>query len=138
MLTKLQKYIRPCLVVIVVFLVVFGVWLRFHNILHNGFMFYDEGYYLNDDRRTFVEYVRQAHPHSFEETLQIIWGDFRIALGSGKALWIFLINLRALTYADDDYSLSRIISALSGCLTLWIVYLFARRYYQSRPIAILR
>jgi len=136
MLDKLQKY-RPVLIALVILLLAFGIWLRFNNILHNGFLFYDEGYYLNDDRRTFVEYVRKLYPHSFSEILQIIWGDLRISLGSGKALWIFLINLRALTHTDDDWCLSRVISAVFGCLTLWVVYLFAKRYYQSKPIGIL-
>lgn len=137
MLTKFQKYVKPGLIAFTVLFVILGIWLRFNNIANCGFIFYDEGYYINDDRRDFVEIVRKSYPHSFEETMRIIYGNFRISLASGKALWIFLVNLSAVTYVDDDFSLARLISAVFGCLTLGVVYLFAGRYFKSWKIGLL-
>src|SRR5436190_23487454 len=118
-----EKHIKPYLTTLAIILVVLGIWLRIYNIVKCGFIFYDEGYYLNDDRRQFVEFVRLHHLHGFHEYMQIVYGDLRVALGSGKALWLFLINLRALVHADGDWHFSRVVSTIFGCLTLGIVYL---------------
>src|SRR3990167_7559889 len=96
MLAKFEKYIKPLLIPSTVILIGLGVWLRFLNIMQNDFVFYDEGYYINDDKRQFVEVVARMYPYTFEQIFHILWGNLRISLGSGKVLWIFLINSRVI------------------------------------------
>lgn len=137
MLEKLEKHIKPYLVPLAIIFIVLGVWLRWRNIMQNDFVFYDEGYYINDDRQQFVEIVNRLYPFDLKETMQILWVDLRLSLGSGKPLWIFLINSRVIFHMTDELYFSRIISAIFGCLTIWVTYFFGRRYFNSPKIGLL-
>ncbi len=123
---------------VILFLMI-GVGYRFYHITQSDFLFYDEGYYMNENWRLFVEYIASHHPEnfSFSQMLRGFYGALQVSLGSGKALWLFLINSRVFFGLQESWYFPRILSAFFGCLTLGIVYLFAKRYYHSSKIGIL-
>lgn len=116
--------------------VLLGIGLRLFNITQSDFVFYDEGYYFHYNK-TFTDLVARHFPESFTELKDALFATLRISLGSGKALWIFLINLRVFLGLDTAWFYPRVISALAGCLTLFVVYRFAKDYYRSTTVAAL-
>jgi len=116
--------------------ILIGIGFRFYQIAQSDFIFYDEGYYLNDDRREYVDFIARHFPHSLKDWVRAIYGDLQISLGSGKPLWLFLTNLRVFIGQKESWFFPRILSAIAGCLTLLMIYIFARRYYNSAKIAV--
>lgn len=117
--------------------VLMGMGLRAYRITQNDFIFFDEGYYLNDERRDYVDYVVRHKPRNFTEFVRLVYSDWQIALASGKPLWLFLTNLRVFFGGEKSWYCPRVLSAISGCLTLPVVYLFAKRYFNCQKTAVL-
>ncbi|MEI7998245.1 MAG: glycosyltransferase family 39 protein [Candidatus Omnitrophota bacterium] len=112
-----------------------GLFIRFWRITDNQFLFYDEGMYLGYNRN-FLDLVTANPPKSIHELFIILGLMFKTALGTAKALWFFLLNLRVFFVGSQDWYFARIISAVAGVLTIILTYFFANRYFQSRKIAI--
>src|SRR3989338_728143 len=113
-----------------------GVVFRFCNIAQNNFFLYDEGLYLNYNL-TLLRFIDGHHFTGFQDYWDAFYALIRFALNSGKALWFVLVDSRAFWGLLEVWSFPRIVSALAGSLTLWGVYLFAKRFYNSRWVGLL-
>lgn len=132
---KQNQNIKKWMIVIFVILG-FGLICRFWNITANQFLFYDEGMYLGYNRN-FLDLVAANPPKDINELFAILGLMFKQALGTAKALWFFILNLRVFFSAPSNWAFAREISALSGVATIVLTYLFAHRYFQSKRIAVL-
>jgi hypothetical protein len=113
-----------------------GLCLRFWNITTNQFLFYDEGMYLGYNHH-FLQLVAANSPKDFHELSIILGMMVKASLGTAKALWFFLLNLRVFVTGPDGFYFARVVSAVSGVATIGLTYLFAHRYFQSKKIAFL-
>jgi len=113
-----------------------GLWLRFHHISDNQFLFYDEGMYLGYNR-AFLDMVAANPPHDLHEFGIILGLMFKTALTTAKALWFFLLNFRVFFLGAEAWDFARWISAVSGLATVGLLYLWARRYFQSQRLGLL-
>ena len=111
-----------------------GIYLRFYHITASDFIFYDEGYYLNFNRG-FVEFAGQYRFQNIQDWLQGFYTCLRLSLPTGKALWFFLIDSRAFWGWGEVWFFPRLVAAIAGSLTLGMVFLFARRFYNSSWVA---
>lgn len=128
----LRKYFILCLIL----MVLAGITLRVWSLRNGGFFFYDEGLYLKHNLPV-LEFI-SAHPHMGEaDRQQAAYYYFRSALGSGKSLWFLLIDSRFLWGALADWSFSKVVSCIFGLMTIPLVFLFTRRYFGSRSLALL-
>ena len=113
-----------------------GILLRFWRITDNQFLFYDEGMYLGYNRK-FLNLVAANPPKDINEFFIILNLMFTVALSTAKALWFLLLNLRVFILGSESWYFARILSAVSGIITIVLTYLFAHKYFQSRRIAVL-
>lgn len=113
-----------------------GIIFRFYKITANQFFFYDEGLYLNLNRK-FLTIVEHNFPQNFQDffrTLEMLW---YLSLGTGKAFWIFLPELRVYFLGMEAWYFARVPAAIFGTLTLGVVFLLAKRYFNSLWIGLL-
>jgi hypothetical protein len=113
-----------------------GVLFRLWQITAPQFLFYDEGMYLGYNRQI-LNLISANPPKDLPEFFVILGVLVKIALGTAKALWFFLLNLRVFFLGPEAWYFARVISALAGIATIGLTYLFAYRYFQSRRIAII-
>ncbi|HOW36125.1 MAG TPA: hypothetical protein PL155_06910 [Candidatus Omnitrophota bacterium] len=107
----------------------FGIWLRFYRITANNFFLYDEGLYL-DLHRQYLELITKYPPKDFHNFMGALGLCFRLALGEGKALWFFISHVRVFWGGLEDWYFPRLVSAMAGTLTIPLVFLFARRFFN--------
>lgn len=124
-----RSTISPRFLGLAVVCVLGGIILRWVGLAQNDFFFYDEGYYLNENRRAFVEFISRQPLHTPGELIRGIYANLQVVLGTGKALWLFLSNLRVFFGWKEAWYFPKILSALLGSLTVGLLYLFARRYF---------
>ena len=117
-------------------LIVFGCLLRFFEITHNSFIFYDEGMYLNHNL-DLLHKIQQFPPKDSHEFLAIIRILFLTALATAKWLWFFISNIRVFFGGPEMFYFTRVLSAICGVLTVFFTYFFARRLFRSKEIALL-
>ncbi len=130
---KRSRLILSMLVGVFVF---FGIIFRFYHISRNDFVFYDEGYYLNYNR--LVMYLVSRHtPQGFDDFYRSFGAFLRTSLASAKALWFLVVNARVYFLGFDAWFFPRIVSALSGTATLFLLFLFSRRFYEKPAVACL-
>ncbi len=113
-----------------------GIALRFYRIATNDLLFYDEGMYLGYNRG-FLGLVAANPPHSIGEFFIILGLMAKTALTTAKALWFFILNLRVFFTGVEGWYFARIVSALAGLGTIAVTYLWARKYFDSKPAAVL-
>jgi len=116
--------------------ILFGIGLRFIHIAQNDFIFYDEGMYLEHNREL-LDKIAAFPPKDFAEFLAIQKILFYTALMTAKWLWFYISNLRVFAGGPEMFYFTRIVSALCGVLTVFLAYIFARRYFKSRETAVL-
>ncbi len=108
-----------------------GILMRFYQITRDEFYLYDEGLYLNYNHMLLK--LWNLHPpqdwEQWKETL-LVW--FRFSLASGKALWFLLIDARIFFGGLKLLFFPRLVSAIAGVLTLWVTFLFAKRFFNSK------
>lgn len=121
---------QKAIVVLALLAGLLGVILRFYQINHSDFIFYDEGYYLNFNR-AFVEFADQHHFENFKDWWTGIYTCLKLSLTTGKALWFFIIDSRAFWGWAQVWFFPRMVAALAGSLTIGMIFLFARRFYTS-------
>jgi len=109
--------------------ILLGIGLRFWHIAQSDFVFYDEGYYLNFNRQ-FGQFVSIHPPRNPADFGQLLYTHLRVSLGTGKALWFFLSDLRIFWGGQQDWFFPRVLSAVFGVLTLFLLYLFGRKFYN--------
>ncbi|MCK5213874.1 MAG: hypothetical protein KAR05_00790, partial [Candidatus Omnitrophica bacterium] len=78
---------------IVGIITVFGALMRFYRVNQSDFIFYDEGYYLNYNR-FFYDILLANKLATWDDYRGAIWAWTRLCLGSGKALWFMISDLR--------------------------------------------
>ena len=111
-------------------LVIIGILMRLYHITQNDFFLYDEGFYLNYNH-LLVRLMTSHPPENFHDWMQAILVWFRFSMASGKALWFLLIDARVFLGLMHAYFIPRLVSAMAGSLTLWITFVFARRFFNS-------
>lgn len=117
-------------------LISLGIFSRFYHIRENTFVYYDEGLYLSENLQ-FVTLIENFPPHSLSELLSILKASLGRALGTGKAIWFFLSDLRGFGLGAKAYYFPRVLAAIFGTLTLGGVFLFARKYYSSKTVPVI-
>lgn len=122
--------------IICLMLIFFGILLRFFEITHNSFIFYDEGMYLNHNRELLVK-IQEFPPKDLGELGAILKILFYTALATAKWLWFFISNLRVFIFGSDAFYFTRIVSAVCGVLTIGLTYLFSKKIFKSKDIALL-
>ena len=128
--------LRKMLILLSVFLIGIGILMRFYHIATNDFVFYDEGYYLNHNR-LFAELIRHNPPHGLSEIVHVMYSYVRLSLASGKGLWFMLVDSRIFFGGLEAWFFPRVVAAVAGVLTLCLVYLFAKRYFNSRWVGLI-
>ncbi len=113
-----------------------SLFFRFYAINQPNFFLFDEGYYLKFNYK-FVKALAEYPPHGFIEFWKAFYTLIRFSLGTGKPLWFVLVDGRGFWGASEDWSFPRIVSAIVGVLTLFATYRFAKKFFQSKPVAIL-
>lgn len=133
----LQRYSRSQLIffALVTLAIACGIGLRVYNLRGSGFFFYDEGLYLNHNR-AILEYI-QSRPLSSADCLKAFSYYARLALGSGKSLWFFIVDSRFFWGGLTDWDFSKVMACVFGLLTLPVFFIIVRRYYNSNSIALL-
>ncbi|MBF0486132.1 MAG: hypothetical protein HQL16_06435 [Candidatus Omnitrophica bacterium] len=116
-------------------LVVLGVILRLYNVRASGFFFYDEGFYLHHNLPV-LEFIHSHVLRTLDDKARAAWYYFHSALGSGKSLWFFIMDSRALWGGLYDWGFPKLAACFFGLLTIPLVFLFSRRYYGSSLVAI--
>jgi hypothetical protein len=117
-------------------LIVLGIVLRFVTITHNDLMFYDEGMYLSHNREL-LEKIQQYPPKDLGELSAILKLLFNSSLMTAKWLWFFISNLRVFFGGPDAYYFTRVVSAVSGTVAIFLTFAFSRRYFGSKEIGLL-
>jgi len=133
---ELSQNIKKVLPTVTILLIFIGLFLRFMNIKQDHFIFYDEGYYLNYNL-TIVDTINNHPLKNFYDFRQALYALLRFSLNTGKTLWFLIVDSRAFWGAMESWYLPRVISALAGSLTLFVMYIFARRFYNSTWIGLL-
>jgi len=110
--------------------VLLGIVFRFYQVSRSEFFFYDEGLYLNLHRKYLV-LMDQMRPFNFNNIFGTLYLFLRLALGEGKALWFFISHLRVLFGGLEMWYFPRLISATSSVLTLVLIFIFAKRFFNS-------
>lgn len=113
-----------------------GILMRFYQITLGEFYLYDEGLYFNYN--PLLLKMWNLHPPQdwaqWKEAL-LVW--YRFSLASGKALWFLLVDARIFFGGIDLLFFPRLVSAAAGALTLWVTFLFAKRFFNSPWIGLL-
>ena len=131
---KEDPKIRNLFIWSILVLVFMGVLLRFFNITSSDFVFYDEGFYLNHNR-LFGEMLQRYYPQDLETFFKAVGAYAKLSLSSGKSLWFMLADMRMFFGKMTEWYIPRVLSAIFGILTLPLVFLIARKYYNSRAVA---
>ncbi|HLD69948.1 MAG TPA: glycosyltransferase family 39 protein [Candidatus Omnitrophota bacterium] len=113
-----------------------GILMRFYQITRDEFYLYDEGLYFNYNH-ILIKLWSLHPPESWEQWKQALLVWFRFSLASGKALWFLLVDARIFFGGIDLLFFPRLVSAVAGALTLWVTFLFAKRFYNSKWIGLL-
>ncbi len=127
------KVLFAVLLIAIAFL---GIGMRFFEITHNQFFYYDEGLFLNNNL-SFLRFVSSHPPQNINRVLSYLTILTHLSLAGGKALWSFICGLRAFILSYDAWYFVRIVSAIFGSFTILLTYLFAFKYYRSHWIALL-
>ena len=112
-----------------------GLFMRFYHITWNDFVFFDEGYYLDFNRFSY-DIIAANFPDHFEKEFytKLMHHWLQLSLATGKALWFFLSDSRIFFGAYKAWFFPRVLAATAGAVTLWIIFLFARRFYNSSRV----
>lgn len=113
---------------------VFGALMRFYRVNQSDFIFYDEGYYLNYNR-FFYDILFANKLATWDDYRGAVWAWVRLCLGSGKALWFMISDLRLFFGGYKAWYIPRVLSAFAGLLTMWVTYLFSRKFFNSKWVA---
>lgn len=116
--------------------ILLGVIFRFYAITQNTFVFYDEGMWLLQSH-SLVESIEQNSQATLSTRMKLLDSAFHASLQTGKALWAYLSMLRGFFVGADGYFFTRVISAVLGVLTIGLVFLFGRKFYQSTQVALI-
>ena len=90
-----------------------GILARFYKITKEQFVYYDEGLYLNINR-DFVLHVLQHKPASPEDWKEYLYYLLVKSLGTGKSLFLFLVDSRAFWMNTPAWFFPRFVSAGGG------------------------
>lgn len=131
-----SKSSKKIVIVLIILSVIFGLFARFYLITENQFVYYDEGFFLQHNV-DFLYFMEKKPPENLKQVFRYLQICMHIALAEGKALWAFLANLRAFFVGVSGWFFLRVISAVFGSVTLLLVYLFTKKYYQSRAMGLL-
>ncbi len=113
-----------------------GILMRFWHITQPEFFLYDEGLYFNYNHNL-VDFIRYHGIHSKEDFQFALLLWFRFSMASGKALWFLLLDSRIFLGWMDVLFIPRLVSAVSGVMTIGVTFLFARRLFGSTKAGLL-
>ncbi len=130
-----KQYQKQLALTFVALIIAFGVFMRLRGITLNEFLFYDEGMYIGYNR-DFLNLVAQNPPHDLQEFFIILNLMLKKALSTAKALWFFILNLRVFIMGPEAWYFARVISAAAGLGSVVLTYFFAKRYFNSMPVAL--
>lgn len=117
-------------------IILLGCLMRFVGIQENRFVYFDEGMWLNHNRG-FVDMVKANPPQNLTEVGKALFFFFRVSIETAKPLWSFISSLRYFFTGAEGWYFVRLVSAISGCLTVMMVFVLVKRLYQSVGLACL-
>ena len=117
-------------------IILIGILFRFYQITQDKFFFYDEGLYL-EHNIDFLLHVDQKPPDSLSKLFRYLEVAFHVAISDGKALWFFISTLRVYCGGAKAWYFIRVVSAIFGMLSIFLIYRFTAKYSQSRLTGIL-
>lgn len=129
-----QKDRSGLFALLVIPLILLGTALRFYRITANEFFLYDEGHYLNYSR-LLLDFVEAHFRNSLYDFGQACKAVLEASLASNKPLWFLITNMRVFFVGTEGWFFPRAVSAVFGSLTLIPLFLFARRFFESRSVA---
>ena len=136
MKTNRSLWVRNITLLSAVVIISTGILMRFYNIAESDFVFFDEGYYLNHNR-LFAQKITDNFPTNLYDMFRAIYVFIRFSLASGKALWFMIVDSRIFFGGMQAWFFPRVVSAIMGCLTLIVLYLFAKRLFNCKKTALL-
>ncbi|MCC6758151.1 MAG: glycosyltransferase family 39 protein, partial [Candidatus Omnitrophica bacterium] len=116
-------------------LILAGVIFRWAGINDSDFIFYDEGYYL-DWNRPFGEALAHHRLTGLDEVSKAAYAYVSRCLASGKTLWFMIADSRIFFGGLEQWSFSRVWAAIIGVATLALTFLFAKKFFKNKNIAL--
>ncbi|MFH1454689.1 MAG: glycosyltransferase family 39 protein [Armatimonadota bacterium] len=118
-------------VILLLLIIMFGTLVRNYNIEGKGIFFYDEGVYLCSAKAKYLKIVDKPKISEKDPVLKEHIGKDVPNYGSGsKVGFVFLIMLSQIIFGLSTHS-SFIVSVFFGALTVFLVYLIARRIFDE-------
>ena len=130
-------FLSKTMLVLLSFITCLGVYFRFYHITDNHFIYYDEGLYLLDTKIEFLRHIEKHPPQSFQKLLEYLKVTAVLSISQAKPIWFFLADLRAYLVGVEAWYFTRLLSAIFGTLTLPLVFLLGKNYYNSKWTGIL-
>ncbi|MBF0331860.1 MAG: phospholipid carrier-dependent glycosyltransferase [Candidatus Omnitrophica bacterium] len=115
--------------------VILGIGLRLYGLNRSGIFFYDEAMYLSHSL-PILELIEHFHPTG-DSFWQAMAGYIKAPLAFTKPIWILIVDSRYFFTQVHDWDYAKYASCLFGVLTLPLTFFFARRFFDSVPVACL-
>ncbi len=112
-----------------------GIALRLYGLSQSGIFFYDEAMYLGHSL-PILELIERFHPTG-TAFWQAMAAYIKVPLAFTKPIWILIIDARYFFTQVHDWDYAKYAACLFGIMTLPLAFLFARRFFDSLPIACL-
>ncbi|MBF0618966.1 MAG: phospholipid carrier-dependent glycosyltransferase [Candidatus Omnitrophica bacterium] len=116
--------------------VVLGLVLRVYGLGNSGIFFYDEAMYY-DHTLPVLDFISKHHLAGFSDWSKAAMVYLQVALSFTKPIWIFIVDSRCLLGQMTNWDYAKYASCLFGILTLPLMFLFSRRFFDSRVAAVL-
>ncbi|MBF0479059.1 MAG: glycosyltransferase family 39 protein [Candidatus Omnitrophica bacterium] len=121
-----KKFITFCLLGVCLIGATFRLW----HITANNFFNYDEAVWMGRIR-PITDVIFKFRPFNHSQ----FWESFNtlgsVALKTDKALWTFVLGCRAYFTLPQSWFFPRMVSAIFGILSFFMVYCFANKYFSQ-------
>lgn len=108
---------------------------RFYAIMDSGLYFFDTGMYLNYGRILLERYVA-AFLQGEGSLWQLLGVWLAFAGQTDRPLWQLMVDARCLLGWTEVWGYIRLLSVVTGIMTLGVTYLLARKLFNSALIAL--
>jgi len=118
------------------FILLCGLGLRLWCLNQSGIFFYDEAMYLGHSL-VGLEFLKMNHAAAAANPWEAFLFYLRFPLNFTKPIWILIVDSRFFLSDIYNWDYAKYASCVFGMLTLWLTFVFARRFFGSAVIALL-